>query len=99
MTRFTAVDGAQEVRPEGQDMRRNAEARVLEARLERLERVLRVRHIRPRSGEVVEVEWDREAQARLAQKGFRFGRVVRVLGDVVRVSEEARGHELLRHRT
>ena len=94
--RVAAVDSAQEVRPERQHVRTDAETRILEACLERLEGVLRVRQVGPRSREVVEVELDRKGESCLLQQAFCLARVVGVLHDVVRVAEQPRRHELVR---
>src|SRR5207245_5041172 len=65
--RVAAVDRAQEVRPERQHVRSDAETRILEACLEGLEGALRVRQVGPRSREVVEVELDRKRKSCLLQ--------------------------------
>src|SRR5207247_8885507 len=76
--------------------RSDAETRILEACLEGLEGVLRVRQVGPGSREVVEVELDRKAESCLLQEAFRLVRIVGVLRDVVRIAEKPRRHELVR---
>ena len=74
-----ALHRAEVVRAPRRRVERDLEARLLEARAERLGVLLRVRHVRPRDARrIPEVDRHRQRQARLLEQLLRLGRVVRV---------------------
>ena len=96
---FPAWTSAQVVRPPRRAVERDLEARLLEARGERLDVPLRVRHVRPRDARrVPEVDRHRQRQAGLLEQLLRLVRVVRVVGHALRrEADERRRQELVRH--
>ena len=91
------VDAAQVVRAPRRAVRRDLEAGLVQAGREGLEVPLRVRHVRPGDvGRVPEVDRHRQRQAGLLEQLLRLLRVVRVLGDVVRVAHHLGRHHVLR---
>src|SRR5207302_2045595 len=89
------VDLRDVVRSPWRAVRDDVEARLLEARRERLEVALRVGHVGPRdAGRVPEVERDGQLEAGRRQKRFGLVRVVGILRDLVRPAEERRRLEL-----
>ena len=91
------VRAAQVVRVPRSALRGHLEARLVQARGERLEVPLRIGHVRTRHvRRVPELDRHRQRVAGVRQDLLRLLRVVGVVRDVVRVADDLRRHELLR---
>src|SRR5439155_7798438 len=94
------VDVLDVVRPPRSAVRRNAEPSLLEAGRDGFEVPPRVGHVRPRhTGRIPEVDLAGNVTAQRVEELLRLRRVVRVLRDLVRLTEQLRRLELLSHLT